>query len=86
MVCMQNYLVLDCRLATNPTCIIVTLECSGSQTVAKIREDSGFAENSNIADEVFSSYQEEAYAHIISIVASRYTIQGGISTLVDADP
>lgn len=55
-------------------------------TVEKIRTDSGFAENSNIADEVFSSYQEEAYAHIISIVASRYTIQGGISTLVDADP
>lgn len=44
-------------------------------TVAKIRTDSGFAENSNIADEVFSSYQEEANAHILSVVAGRYVIQ-----------
>lgn len=55
-------------------------------TVAKIRTDSGFAENSNIADEVFSSYQEEANAHILSVVAGRYVIQGGISALVEADP
>ena len=33
---MQNYLVLDCRLATNLTDIIVTLKYSGSQIISKI--------------------------------------------------
>lgn len=54
-------------------------------TVDKIRDECGFGENTNIEDSVFESYQTEANAQIVSIVASRYALPS-VSALWDSDP
>lgn len=54
-------------------------------TVAKIRDECGFSENTNINDSVFEWYQTEANAHILSVVASRYSLVS-VSALWSSDP
>ena len=55
-------------------------------TVAAIRKDAGLEFNTtNITNATIEGYQSEAYAVIISAVASRYTLDS-VGDLVEADP